>query len=306
MRHRQVVAGLIFAALAAAGLTGSAGPAFAKVRVAASINDIASIASTVGGDEVDVFAIARPNSDVHHVEVLPSYMVKVSKAQVYLKVGLGLDQWADGIIDGSRNQKLVVVDCSEGVAVLEKPAGAVNASMGDVHPNGNPHYWLDPRNGAVVARTIADALAKADPAHGADFHARAEAFAKEAEGAWAREKAVTDKIAGKQIFTYHRSWTYLANAFGFTIAGEAEPVPGIPPTANHLAELVALAKARKISLFLQEPYFSDDAGKFLTREAGMKVVVMAPSCDATTAGSYLSHFHDLVASLAAAGTGQTP
>ena len=280
------------------------GAATAKVRVAASINDIASIASSVGGDEVEAFAIARPSADVHHVEVLPSYMVKVSHAQIYLKVGLGLDQWADGIVDGSRNEHLELVDCSPGVVVLEKPTGLVNASMGDVHPNGNPHYWLDPRNGAIVARTIADALAKVDPAHADDYHARAEAFAKSAEDTWTQEKAAAGKLPSKVMFTYHRSWTYFGDAFGIDIPGEAEPVPGIPPTAKHLADLVNIAKARKVSLFLQEPYFSDDAGRFLSREAGMRVVVMSPSCDAPTAGSYLAHFHDVMSALATAGAGQ--
>jgi zinc/manganese transport system substrate-binding protein len=233
-------------------------------------------------------------------------MVKVSKARIYLKVGLGLDRWADGIIDGSRNAALAVVDCSPGVHVLERPSGKVTALMGDVHPDGNPHYWLDPRNGGVIAHNIADALAKADPAHAADYRARAEAFAKSAEESWAQEKLIADKLASKLLFTYHRSWTYFGSAFGLEILGEAEPVPGIPPTAKHLAELVAIAKARKVPVLLQEPYFSDDAGRFLSREAGVRVVAMAPSCDAPTAGSYLKHFHDVMAALATAGAGQAP
>ena len=278
------------------------GAAFAKVRVAASINDLASIASSVGGDQVEAFSIARPTSDVHHIEVLPSYMVKVSRAQIYLKVGLGLDQWADAIVDGSRNEHLVLVDCSAGIPVLEKPTGAVNASMGDVHPNGNPHYWLDPRNGAIAAHTIADALSKVDPAHTADYHARADAFAKEAEKTWTSAKAKADALPAKTMVTYHRSWTYFGNAFGIEIAGEAEPVPGIPPTAKHLAELVSLVKARKIPILLQEPYFSDDAGKFLAREAGLRVVVASQSCDASSAGSYLMHFQDVMNALAGSST----
>lgn len=276
------------------------GPAGAKVRVAASINDLASIANTVGGDQVEAFAIARPTSDVHRVEVLPSYMVKVSRAQMYLKVGLGLDQWADGIIDGSRNERLIIVDCSRNVPILEKPTGPVNASMGDVHPNGNPHYWLDPRNGAIVARTIAEALARVDPAHSADYLARADAFGKSAEAAWAQGKAIADKIPGTAILTYHASWTYFANAFGLQIVGTVEPVPGIPPTAKHLAELVNVAKARKIAALLQEPYFSDDAGRFLKRETGLSVVVASPSCAQPTSGAYLSHFHDVLSALAGA------
>jgi len=281
------------------------GAALAKVKVAASINDLASIASSVGGDQIEVFSIAKPSNDVHRVEVLPSYMVKVSRANIYLKVGLGLDQWADGIIDGSRNDKLQLVDCSANVNVLDKPT-KVDASMGDVHPFGNPHYWLDPRNGGVVAHTIADVLAKADPAHAADYQSRADAFAKQADTAWQKGKAAADAMPAHEILTYHASWVYFANAYGFTVAGTVEPVPGIPPTAKHLADLVSLVKAKKIPLLLQEPYFSDDAGKFLTREAGVRVVVSSPSCDAPDAGSYLAHFQTLIDAFGGKAASSTP
>ncbi len=279
------------------------GAATAKIRVAASNNDLASIASSVGGDEVETFAIGRPNADPHHVEVLPSYMVKVSRAQVYLKVGLGLDQWADQIIDGSRNAKLTVVDCSTDIPVLEKPSGQVTAAMGDVHPNGNPHYWLDPRNGAIVARSVAEALANLDPNHAADYRARAEAFAKTVGEAYTKESAIAASLPVKSMITYHRSWTYFSNAFGIPVAAEAEPVPGIPPTGGHLADIVAIAKAQHVPIFLQEPYFSDDAGKFLARETGLRVVVMSPSCAEPTAGSYLAHFQEMMSALAGGKSG---
>jgi ABC-type Zn uptake system ZnuABC Zn-binding protein ZnuA len=285
-----------FAALAAALL--SPGVAAAKLRVAASNNDLASIASSVGGDQIEVFSIARPTADQHRVEALPSYMVKVSRAQIYLKVGLGLDQWADAIIDGSRNAHLILVDCSKGVHLLEVPTGRVDASMGDVHPNGNPHYWLDPRNGAVVAGTIAEALARVDPANAAQYRSRAEAFAKEAESKWQELKDRAATLPTKVMFTYHRSWSYFADAFGLEVAGTAEPVPGIPPTARHLADLVGIAKSRHVQLLLQEPYFSDDAARFLAREAGVRAVVEAPSCEATTAGSYLAHFASALQAMA--------
>ena len=130
---------------------------------------------------MEVVTIARPNADPHRVEVLPSYMVRVARAQVYLKVGLGLDQWADAIVEGSHNGKIVVVDCSNGVDVLEKPTGKVDASMGDVHPDGNPHYWLDPSNAAVVARNIAAELARLDAANGPKYAKNAETFAVAAQ-----------------------------------------------------------------------------------------------------------------------------
>lgn len=273
--------------------------AFAKIKVAASITDFASIASSVGGDQVECFSISRPGADAHRVEVLPSYMVKVSKANVYLKGGLGLDQWADAIIDGSRNDKLTVVDCSAGINVLEKPTGAVDASMGDVHPNGNPHYWLDPRNGGVIAHTIAEALGKVDPAHAADYQSRADAFAKQCNDAYDADKKIADAIPNRVVFTYHRSWPYFANAFGFDVAGQAEPVPGIPPTAKHLADLVGIARSQKIAVLIQEPYFSADAGKFLEREAGVHPVIVPLSCDTEQAGSYLAHIAAVLQALSA-------
>ena len=277
------------------------GAAFAKLRVAASITDLGSIASSVGGDQVEVFAIARPTSDVHRVEVLPSYMVKVARAQMYLKVGLGLDQWADGIIAGSRNDKLAIVDCGAGIDPLEKPTGKVTAALGDVHPNGNPHYWLDPRNGAIAAHEIADAFAAADPAHAADYRARADAFAKQAEAAYADGQKTAAAMPSKVILTYHASWVYLAHAFGLEIAATVEPVPGIPPTARHLATLVETVKARKIGVLLQEPYFSADAGQFLARNGGLRVVVASPSCETTDAGSYLAHIGGVIHQIGQAG-----
>jgi|SRR5262245_19442549 len=275
----------------------AAAPAAAKLRVAASTQDLASIAASVGGDQVEVFAIARPTSDPHRVEALPSYMVQVSRARLFLKVGLGLDRWADAIVDGSRNPKLTIVDCSAGVSVLEKPTGKVDASQGDVHPFGNPHYWLDPRNGAIAARTVAEALAQADPANAAGYRSRAEAFARDAQATWERNAARAKALPSRTLFTYHRSWSYLADAFGLEIVDTVEPFPGIPPTAKHLAELVEQAKARGVKLLLQEPYFASDAGRFLEREAGVRPVVQTTSCAEPVAGSYLKHFDEILGAL---------
>ena len=274
-------------------------PISAKVKVAASLPDLASIASYVGGDQVEVFSIAKAGTNPHFVEVLPSYMIKVSRVSVYLKVGLALDQWADAIIEGSRNSKLAVVDCSNGVDVLEKPTGKVDASLGDVHPQGNPHYWLDPANGAVIADRIKDALASADPGHAALFQANAEKFkaenAKKVE-AW---KAMTASLQGSPVITYHSSWVYFAKAFGLRIVGYVEPYPGIPPTAKHLQELVDRIKADKVRFLIQEPYFDDKDARFLERQAGVKVFRFAPSSAGTGPGDYWKHFDDIVSKLAA-------
>ncbi len=270
------------------------GPAQAAIHVAASTTDLGSIASTIGGDQVEVVTIARPGADPHRVEVLPSYMVRVSRAQVYLKVGLGLDQWADQIIDGSHNSKVLVVDCSANVNVLEKPTGKVDASMGDVHPNGNPHYWLDPRNAAIAGQTIAEALARVDPAHAADFDKHAEEFSKACNDLTVRGAMQMKSMSSRDILTYHRSWAYFGDAFGLNVVSTIEPIPGIPPTARHLQELVDVIKQKSIPVVIEEPYFSEDGGEFLKRQAGIRIVHASGSCDDIKAGSYLAHIQAIL------------
>ena len=267
----------------------------APIKIAAALPDLGSIASYVGGDKVDVFAIGRNNANPHAVEVLPSYMIRVSRAAMYLKVGLALDQWSNAIIDGSRNSKLLVVDCSNGVPVLQKPAGKVDASMGDVHPDGNPHYWLDPANGVVVAGNVLAALTKADPANAQYYEKNYEQFKAETEKRLVGWKDALSNVPGKKVISYHSSWVYFASAFGLSVVGNVEPLPGIPPTAKHLAELVTMIKRDGIAVLLQEMYFSDDAPQFLARQTGIKVYKFSPSCDNVKSDSYFRHFDEITA-----------
>jgi len=264
------------------------------IKVAASIPDLASIASAIGGSRVETFAIAKPDANTHSVEVLPSYMVKVARAQVYLKVGVSLDGWADAIIQGSRNSTIEVADCSKGVSVLEKPTGKVDASMGDVHPEGNPHYWLDPENGEFIAHNIAQALERVDPAGSSVYEAGLAKFLQDLKAHRAQWNARMAPLKGAAIFTYHSSWPYFAKAFGLRIVGKVEPVPGIPTNARHLQELLDIAKAEHVKILLQEPYFPRDGGEFLHKQASIKPLVLAPSCKGVGASDYFAHFDELV------------
>ena len=267
--------------------------AHAKVKVAASLPDLASIASYIGGDRVETFAIARNTSDPHSVEVLPTYMVRVSRADVYLKVGLALDQWADQIIDGARNSGIKVVDCSVGISVLEKPTGKIDASMGDVHPDGNPHYWLDPENGVVIAQTISNALAAVDPAGATVYAANLDKFKADLAQRLPEWKAAASSIANRNIITYHSSWPYFTHAFDFNIVAKIEPVPGIPPTASHLAELLDVIRQDYVKIVIQEPYFADDAANYLARQTSVKVFKLPPSCTGSDAAAYFEHFQQI-------------
>jgi zinc/manganese transport system substrate-binding protein len=276
----------------------------APLRIVAALPDFGSIASYIGADKVEVSAIAKASSNPHSVEVFPSYMAKVSRASIYLKSGLGLDQWSDAIIDGSRNNKVVTVDCSNGVSVLEKPTGKVDASMGDVHPFGNPHYWLSPENGIIIGQNIATELQKIDPANAAFYFARLEKFKKECLDKISEWKEKVKSLNGAKIITYHSSWAYFADAFGFSIVAKVEPFPGIPPTGNHLADLVEIIKKEKVAFIIQEPYFSDDAPRFLNRQTGVKIFKCAPSCSDVTPSSFFDHFEGIVNQLAAVSGGK--
>ena len=283
--------------LIAATLTGAIPACAGPVKVAAALPDIGAIASYIGGDKVEVFSIGKSNSNPHAVEVLPSYMIKVSRAALYLKVGLALDQWSDSIIDGSRNNKLLTVDCSNGIAALQKPTGKVDASMGDIHPEGNPHYWLDPANGAIIANNVAAALKKADPANSRYYEKNCERFKEEAGKHITDWKSRLAKVSGQKVITYHSSWIYFTSAFNLAIAGTVEPLPGIPPTAKHLAELVEVIKRDGISILLQESYFPDDAPRFLARQTGIRIFKFSPSCSDVKPDSYFRHFEEIVAQI---------
>ncbi|MCX5782576.1 MAG: metal ABC transporter substrate-binding protein [Elusimicrobia bacterium] len=265
----------------------------AQVKIASALPDLGSIASYIGGDKVEVFSIAKSNSNPHFVEVLPSYMIKVSRADIYLKVGLSLDQWSDQIIDGSRNNHLETVDCSNGISVLQKPS-KVDSSMGDVHPEGNPHYWLNPSNGIVIAKNILEALKKEDPENSAFYEKNYEKFKTDTEKKLTGWKKALAELISRGIITYHSSWVYFADAFNLKIVGNVEPLPGIPPTGKHLSELVDNIKNNHIALLLQEQYFPDEAPRFLARQTGIKVIKVAPSCDGVKAEDYFGHFDDII------------
>jgi zinc/manganese transport system substrate-binding protein len=257
----------------------------AKINVVTSTSDLKSIAEYIGGDRVSVTSIASGKSNPHFVEVLPSYMVIVSRADIYFKVGLELDFWAAPIIDGSRNGKLIIIDCSQGVEPMEKPTAKVDASMGDVHPQGNPHYWLDPANALIIAKNISKGLSQADPEGTSVYEGNLSGFESELKTKMEVWKRETEPLNGMEIITYHNSWPYFSRAFGIKVVGFIEPRPGIEPTPAHTAELIELVKSRGVKIIGKEPYFSDRAPKVIARATGAVVVDLPPSvggADGTT------------------------
>lgn len=249
---------------------------YATVRVVTTLPDLADLTQQIGGDRVTVDYIVRGNQDPHFVEVKPSYMMKLKSADVFLMIGMELEMWAPQIIDGSRNSTLDVVDLSKEIQKLEVP-GKVDASQGDVHRFGNPHYWLDPRNVRPIVNEIVGALAQSSPADEPLFKANAAAYLKKLDGKITEWEARMQPYRGSKIITYHKSWSYFANWLGLDVADQVEPKPGIPPSPSHTADLIQLVRTGNIKAIVVEPFYDMSAPEQIARSTKAKVLRLCTS-----------------------------
>ena len=263
----------------------AAGPlqAQSRLNVVTATEDLAAIGKEVGGDRVTIESIARGYQDPHFVEAKPSFILKLQKADLLVVVGRELEiGWLPPLIQQSRNAKIQpgangYLDASLQAKILEIPQGQLTRAMGDVHPLGNPHYWLDPDNGAIIARQIAAKLAQLQPADKAYFDQRLNDFTGRLTQALTRWSALMAPYKGVKIVTYHRSFPNFAERFGLDVIGYVEPRPGIPPTPQHTLDLINEMKAQHVKLLLVEPYFDLKTPNAIARETGAQVLVLAPS-----------------------------
>jgi len=277
-----------FTALAVIGLLATQAVAAAKpLVVITTTEDLAAIAREVGGDRVTVTALARGFQDPHFVDAKPSYMVSLKKADLFVEIGRELEVgWAPGLLSGARNPRILpgapgFIDASAQVEVIEIPT-SVSRSQGDVHPYGNPHYWLDPANGAGIARVIRDGLKRASPADAALFDRRCAEFEQRLSAAIVRwkQQAKSMGLQGMKVVTYHRSWSYFARAFGLDVVDFVEPRPGISPSPNHLRDLVGVMKAQGVKLLVMEPFFDPRLPQKISKDTGAPLVILPTSVGA--------------------------
>ena len=254
-----------------------------KLNVVTTTEDLASIARDVGGDRITVEAMAKGYQDPHFVEAKPSFILKLQKADVLIVVGRDLEiGWLPPLIQQSRNSRIQpgsegYLDASMHASILEIPAGQVTRAMGDVHPQGNPHYWLDPENGKRIAKDIADKLSQQRPNDRAAFEQGLAAFSARVDDGLKRWLAQMAPFKGMKVVTYHRSFPNFAARFGLDIIGYVEPKPGIPPTPQHTLDLINEMKRQNIKLVLIEPYFDSKMPNSIGRATGAEVVVLPPS-----------------------------
>src|ERR1700680_3363696 len=254
-----------------------------KLQIMTATTDLASLAQEVGGDKVDVESIARGYQDPHFVDAKPSFLLKLKRADLLIVVGLELEiGWLPPLITQSTNPKIQVAapgyfDASRFAKILEIPTGQVTRAEGDVHPQGNPHYWLDPENGLRIAKGIADKLSEMRPEDTAYFTQRYSDFEQRLKQADQRWLAEMKPYEGRKIVTYHRSWPNFAEHFHLNVVGYVEPRPGIPPSPQHTVELIQQMKRDNVKVIVVEPYFDLKTPNSVARETGGQVLVLPPS-----------------------------
>ncbi len=268
-----VVVGAIFSQVAQAK----------KLNIVTATTDMAALAQEVGGDKITVESIARGYQDPHFVEAKPSFLLKLRQADMLVVVGLQLEiGWLPPLITQSGNPRIQpgaggYLDASQFAEILDIPTGPVTRAMGDVHPLGNPHYWLDPDNGRRIAKGLAGKFGEADPADAAYFQERFQDFDKRLTAAEQKWDAAMKPFRGRKVVTYHTSFTNFAKHFGLNVIGYIEPRPGIPPTPSHTLELIGQMKRENCRVVLVEPYFDSKTPNSIGGQTGSKVVQYLPS-----------------------------
>jgi zinc/manganese transport system substrate-binding protein len=277
----------------------------AKLNVVATLPDFGAIAEAVGGEHVKVTTIARGSEDPHFVDARPSFVRALNQSDVLIEGGAELEiGWLPPLLQAARNAKILAdapghLILSRHVNLIDLPTGPIDRSIGDVHPGGNPHYWLDPLNGKAIASAIAETFGKLDPAHAADYTSNARAFSEQLDqkiGEWQRKM---QPFRGTKVLTYHKSFDYFARRFGLEIVGQLEPRPGLEPTASHLNSLTLRAKAEDVKLILIEPFRRRRTAEQAASNIGAKLLIFPDKVGATEkASDYFALFDQQVALIA--------
>jgi zinc/manganese transport system substrate-binding protein len=252
------------------------------LRVVTTTADLASLTREVAGNRVEVASLAKGYQDPHFVDPKPSYLLQLSRADLLIAVGLELEVgWLPALLQQARNPKLLTpanyLDTSTNAEILERPREQVTRASGDVHPFGNPHYWLDPDNGRAIARAIAGKLSALDHAGADSYRQNLAAFEARLAAKQREWDAAMAPYEGTEIVTYHNSWPNFARHFKLKVVGYVEPKPGVPAGPAHVAGLIQMMRSRRVPLLLMEPYFDSKLPKSIAEKAGATLLVFPPS-----------------------------
>ena len=284
--------------LIAFSLAGPA-PALCKsLRVVATVGDLGAIAREVLGSAAELSVLARPTQDPHFVDARPSLILDLNRADAIVAMGLDYEiGWLPVLVRGARNPAIQLggpgfIDASTMIPVLDVPVGKIDRSQGDIHPGGNPHYTLDPRNGVRIARGLAERFGRLDPAGRESYLRNAESFAKRIEAKTAEWERGAAPLRGAAIVTYHRSFIYLSAWLGLVEVDALEPKPGIPPSPSHVAQVIERIRERHVRAILQERWYPSSTGQVVAQQTGVHLVLLAGMT--ALGGSYIDHIDEIV------------
>ncbi len=274
-----------------------------SVRVVTTLSSYADIAKTIGGERVEVFSVASPKFNPHFIEPRPSDVLKLKKADLFLHSGLDLEAWRGPLLDAAAKSEFRVggekqLDLSEGIPLLEVPNGQVSRAEGDIHQFGNPHYWIDPRNGLIIARHIMEKLCKIDPSGKSIYTENFQQFEQKLQTKINEWQAKIKPVKGSFIIGYHNEWPYLMQFLGLKMEKFIEPKPGIPPGPQHLQGLVEYMHNQRVKAVVQTSYYSPEAGNYLEKQGGIKVISLCQNVQETAeCPDYISMIDDAVKQL---------
>lgn len=272
----------------------------AEIKVVASLPVFAALAQAIGGENVQVKTLARPNQDPHFLQAKPKYVVDLNRADVLLHSGMGLEAgWLPAAVLQSRNPKIQRnatgdVDLSRVIQPLEVPPPGVDRGSGDIHPQGNPHYWLDPRNGFPMARAIVKILGEVDPGNFTTYQKNYQNFTKALEEQLKIWQPKISKLRGLKVYTFHLTWSYFANFSGIQVVEQLEPKPGIPPNSKHVERLISLVKPEAVKVLLMAPYYPRKVPEYLTQKTAIPLLVAETQPLEANAAGYFKMFNDLL------------
>jgi len=283
--------------------------ASAKVKIVTSVPDFAAIAREIGGDKVDVVSLAKGYQDPHFVDAKPIYITKLNRADLLIYNGLELELgWLPLLVTGARNSKISTLDSPGNLDasifvpnILEVPTGPIDRSMGDVHSRGNPHYMLDPRNGIVVAKGIAEKLSEIDTENASYYEENYEKFARLLDlkiKEWDKELV---PYKGTEIVSYHKNLEYLSDWAGFKEIGFIEPKPGIPPTPSHVAALIKKMEQTDVKLVIASNYYPQKTPSLIAEKTGAAFLSIPTQVEGQDGiNTYIDLFDAIVGEITAA------
>ena len=266
-----------------------------KIKVVTTLPDLRSITELIGGDKVSAMSIATGYQNPHFVDPKPSYIISLGNADLFVTVGLDLETgWSTQLLASSRNNKIQkgasgYVDASTGIGLLQVPS-SVNRSEGDIHIYGNPHYWLDPLNGKVIARNIANGLERVDPSNKNYYEKNLQSFFNKIDDKMRNWVSKITPYKGTKIVAYHNEWVYFEKRFGLQIVDFLEPKPGIPPSPSQLVKVIKEIKSDQIKIIISSPYFTTSSSDVVTKQTGAKAIILATSVGAFDG---INNYYDL-------------